>query len=108
MLLIDEPKLECNHCYKLWGEAGCIPLCKTERGCPIKDLATSPEVNRGCSLYMHARAILEKTSLSKPLESFYRQLEIEEEIDLQFEFERIWSEYKDKLQQEKQGKNGRK
>jgi len=44
--------------------------------------------------------VLEKTGLTKPIEIFLKDLEIENDIELQFELERVWADYKLTVQEE--------
>lgn len=54
-----KPRLECRTCIRALQVHGKAPLCRTERGCPIEDLARDKEVNQAIDDYLQARSLMQ-------------------------------------------------
>jgi hypothetical protein len=58
--------LNCESCVSRYASSQQKPLCRTKRGCPIKDLAQDVEITRKVKAYARARALMQYEHL-RPL-----------------------------------------
>jgi len=68
-LLLINPNLDCSNCFKMYREAGLVPLCKREVGCEIEHLAANREVHNRVKAFMQYKAL----NISKALPELQRE-----------------------------------
>lgn len=92
--MVDEPNLNCEHCYLLKAKHKLKPLCEQDRGCPIEDLATDTEVNEFCERFNNAKLLYSASELPEAQVDEYRALGLFEDRELWLSMEAIYSEWR--------------
>lgn len=105
-LLIVDQRLECGRCASVYQEHGKKPLCKTEKGCPIEDLATDYQVNKTCRDFINAKKIEAFKGYEHAKVKALEESGITD-LDLIFDLEQVWLNYQ-AVEAEKRKQHGNK
>jgi hypothetical protein len=82
------------------------PLCKTERGCPVSDIAPIPQAEKIINTYIQAKTNYEQTGMPEVQRIAFEEVGLLNDTQLLFKFEQIWAKYK--LRQKKKAEAKRK
>lgn len=102
--MLDEPNLNCEHCYMLKAKARTKPACEKPVGCHIEDLASDLDINEACRKFTLAKNLFQVSKLPESQHRIFEELELFEDEEAWAEMEIIYAEWLNK-QREKSTKS---